>query len=387
MKVYEIATGYTPIPAVRGAATEIVVENLTRSLLARGIPVEILDMKMPRRPACGLPIRQVPVPGWLGDTDTALGLRHKLRRVVYSLCLAQELKKLLKTAEAEIILHFHNQYNLFFFLLLVPRSLRKRALIAYTNHTGLWRLPWKEIRKTIAKRYFQEAAAMKAADIVFVLNEETRENLTCHLKIPKERLRAIRNGVDTDRFHPLSPEEKELAKQQFGLSGKAVILQAGSVCENKGQARTLEDLAPLLKARENLVFAYVGAVVEEEYRTAIEEAVRQLGLEEQVRYLGAARPEDMNRLYNLAEITVLSSRYEGFPLVAVESLAAGVPVVMPFDVGPGCAATIAEALENRDALADAGLAFAREYLTWDAVTADYIKTWEDALCQRNTTVR
>lgn len=387
MKVYEIATGYTPIPAARAAATETVVENLTRSLHGLGVPVEILDRSTPHRPDCGLPIREVPVPA-LGDTDTALGLRHKLRRVVYSLCLARELRKLLKNAETDTILHFHNQYNLFFFLLLTPRRLRKRALLTYTNHTGLWRLPWNEIGKTIARRYFQEAVAMKSADVVFVLNGETKGNLEGRLGIPEAKIRVIRNGVDTGRFRPLPLEDQERIKTGYGLSGKTVILQAGSVCENKGQKRTLEALAPLLKSRDDLIFAYAGAVVEEDYQRAVEAAARAWGLEAQARYLGAVRPgEDMNRLYNLAEITVLSSKYEGFPLVAAESLAAGVPVVTPFSIGPGCTGSIGEALENRKELSDAGLAFAREHLTWDAVAAEYLKIWEDALCQRNSTER
>ena len=387
MKVYEIATGYTPIPALRAAATEIVVEHLTRALLGRGIPAEIVDLKNPHRPDCDLPIREVPVPA-LGDTDTSLGLRHKLRRAAYSVCLARELKKLLKDAENDTVFHFHNQYNLFFFLLLVPRRLRKRAVLAYTNHTGLWRLPWEEIKGTIRRRYFQEAIAMKAADIVFVLNGETKENLVRHLAIPEGRVRVVPNGVDTGLFYPMSGEDRQRIKADRGLAGKTVILQAGSVCRNKGQKRTLEALAPLLHTREDLVFAYVGAVVEEDYPRAIREAAGRLGLEDRVRYLGAVSPGgDMNRLYNLAEITVLSSRYEGFPLVAAESLAAGVPVVTPFSVGPGCVSTISEALENREKLAEAGLAFARERLPWDAVAAEYLKTWEEALCQESLMVR
>lgn len=386
MKVYEIATGYTPIPAARGAATEIVVENLTRALRAQGADAEILDIRSQRR-ECDLPIREVTVPRWLGDTDASLGLRHKLRRVAYSVCLARALKKLLKRAETDTVLHFHNQYNLFFSLLLVPRRIRNKAFLAYTNHTGLWRLPWEEIRSTITKRYFQEAIAMQAADVVLVLNEETKENLMRHLSIPETRINVVRNGVDILRFHPLSEGEREKEKVRRGLAGKTVILQAGSVCENKGQVRTLKALAPLLKEQDNLVFAYVGAVVEGDYQNTIEDTARHLGLEAQVRYLGSAGPEEMNRLYGLAHITVLSSKYEGFPLVTAESLAAGVPAATPFPIGPGCAETVAEALQNRDTLAEAGLAFARSQLTWAAVAAEYTKIWEEALCQRNSTAQ
>ena len=142
MKVYEIATGYTPIPTRRSAATEIVVENLTRGLLDLGIRAEILDQQVPDRQDCGLPIHEIPVPRWLGDTDASLGLRHKLRRVVYSVCLAKELKKLLKTEEKDIVLHFHNQYNLFFFLLLLVllNNFQRNLYKFLTYHWSLFQL-------------------------------------------------------------------------------------------------------------------------------------------------------------------------------------------------------------------------------------------------------
>ena len=388
MKVYEIATGYTPVPARMGAATEIVVEQLSRALLGQGIPVEIVDIAAADRDCCDLPIREAAVPGWLADTDASLGLRHKARRVVCSICLARELKKLLADCTEDTVLHFHNQYNLFFFLLLTPRRLRSRALIAYTNHSGIWRLPWEEIRGTILCRYFQEAAAMRKADAVFVLNDETRETILHHLHIPQGRIVCIRNGVNTALYRPLPEAQLPGLREALGLSGKTVILQVGSVCRNKGQRRTLEALAPLLKARPGLVYAYAGGVVSEDYHCAVQETARELGVEAQVRYLGMVCPgEEMNRLYNLAAVTVLNSHYEGFPLVAAESLSAGVPVVTPFFIGPGCTDDLLYALENRAALSETARKTALESLAWDGVSAEYVRNWEEALCRKNTMER
>lgn len=46
MKVFEIGTGYTSIPARMGAATEIVVAELTTSMMKIGEDVTIIDIKI-----------------------------------------------------------------------------------------------------------------------------------------------------------------------------------------------------------------------------------------------------------------------------------------------------------------------------------------------------
>ena len=340
MKIYEIGTGYTPIPATMGAATEIVVEELTKAFQKLGEAVQIVDIAAECRAPSNLPIREVKVPGCFSGTDVQLGIMHKLKRVVYSVALAGELTKILKQETEPVVLHFHNQYNLFFFLKLVPASLRKKARIAYTNHSGIWRLEWEKIESIIQKRYFQEAECMRKADVVFVLNEETKKNAMEHLGVSQERLVCIYNGVNTDTYCPLSRDEKQQAKEKWGLQDRKVILQVGSVCENKGQLRALQCLLPLLRDDPDVTYVYAGGVVEEEYQKQIEAFAAKQGVTNQVRYLGMCLPgKALNEIYNVAMATLIMSRYEGFALVAVESLAAGVPVLVeehgPVQLGGG----------------------------------------------------
>ena len=156
MKIYEIGTGYTPIPAQMGAATEIVVEELTRSFINIGQNVTIIDIKAQNRAKTDLPILEVSVPKMFTKTDVSLGIMHKLKRVVYSLSLANTLKKIIKKSDEKAVLHFHNQYNLYFFLKLVPKKLRDKVTVAYTVHSYIWGTQWDEIKETVNKRYFQE---------------------------------------------------------------------------------------------------------------------------------------------------------------------------------------------------------------------------------------
>ena len=109
MKIYEIGTGYTPIPAQVAAATESVVEELTKAFMAMGQDVEILDISTQNRAPNDLPIAEVKVASFFTRSDVQLGVIHKVKRVVYSLALASKLKKILKTTEEKVVLHFHNQ--------------------------------------------------------------------------------------------------------------------------------------------------------------------------------------------------------------------------------------------------------------------------------------
>lgn len=391
MKIYEIGTGYTPIPAQMGAATEIVVEGLTKSFLKKGIPVEIVDIAAKDRGENQLPIREVWVPSCFSGTDVKLGLMHKLKRVVYSVCLAATLKKLLKKETEKVVLHFHNQYNLFFFLKLTPRMLRNRALIAYTNHSGVWRQEWSEIEEIIQKRYFQEAECMRKADIVFVLNEKTKENVIAHVDVPEERLVLIGNGVNTDVYYPLSEAEKKAAKEKWGFADRTVILQIGSVNENKGQLRAVKYLLPMLKQHSDLMYVYAGGIMDSQYQDCVEAFAQEHGLQHQIRYLGMLTPGTMlNELYNTACTVLCISRYEAGSLAVIEALSAGVPVSIEKDslysLGMGCVRLEEDNQEQwlvklsgdeSRQLSGQARQNAVDNFSWDMIASSYYKVFEN----------
>ena len=385
MKIYEIGTGYTPIPARMGAATEIVVEELTRSLLKKGVDVEIIDIKAKQRGQIELPITEVGVPSLFTKADVSLGIMHKLKRVFYSVALAGKLKKILKRADGRVVLHFHNQYNAYFFFKLTSEKLRQKATVVYTNHNGYWSLPLDETKEVIKKRYFQEVEAMRQSDVVFALNEQMRNNIVLFLKASDNKVLLSKNGVNTTVYSSLPNEKAEQIKSEFNLQGKKVILQVGSVYENKGQERLVRLLSPMLKKRKDLIYAFVGGIVSQEYFEKIKDTSRELGVSEQVIYLGAVSPgKRMNEVYNIADVMAFDSKYEGFALVCLEAISAGTPVVMSnnlmFELSKGyytynspdeLVNIIDEILEKgKTEFADRSEVV--EKYSWDAVAEDYL---------------
>lgn len=332
MKIYEIGTGYTPIPAKVAAATESVVEELTKAFMQKKIDVEVIDISANDRVPNSLPITEVKVPSIFTKSDISLGIIHKVKRVVYSVALALKLKKILKQTNQKTVLHFHNQYNIYFFLKLVKKELRDKAIIAYTNHNGFWSLPFEEVKSTLQSRYFQEIEGMKNADLIFVLNPKMKNNIVENLGIDENKVIRINNGVNTDVYAPLSSEQIEKVKEKLNLKNKRIILQVGSVNENKGQGRAVEMIAPLLRENSDTVYAFAGDIVSQEYYQEVLRTAKEEKVENQVVYLGTFSPgEEMNGLYNIADTAIFVSRYEGFSLACIESISAGVPVVLCSD--------------------------------------------------------
>ncbi len=396
MKIYEIGTGYTSIPATISAATEIVVEQLTRAMIKNGKDVEIVDIQDKNRKKCDLKINEIRMPAFFHSTDTSLGLIHKLKRVIYSVSLAKYLKKILKTTDEQVIFHFHNQYNMFFFLKLTSPKDREKCVMAYTNHSGIWSLDWDEVKGTLMKRYFQEWECIKKADILYLFNDDniTKNNIINHVGADEKKIVKRSNGVNLQVYYPLTPQEKEAVKAEYGLTNKKIILQIGSIYDNKGQDRALKYLTPIMKKNKDLMYVYAGGVVDEEYHEALKKYIADKSIENQVKYLGMLPPgEQLNRVYNMAEAMILPSKYEAFGMVVIESYAAGLPVLInkqvSFSFNGGAVLYTEEDFEHTlksnilnnptqlELLRKRVRSIALDNYSWEIIAKQYTDSWEN----------
>lgn len=390
MRIYEIGTGYTPIPAQMGAATEIVVEQLARALLKDGYDVEIIDICANDRKKSDLPIKEVRVPKRFTASDVTLGIMHKLKRVAYSVSLAMYLKKILTTSDEKIVLHFHNQYNLYFALKLIPRSLFKKATVAYTVHSYIWGDEWLKIKSKVKRKYFQEVLCVKNADIVFVLNDITTEHFVSKLGVDRNKIHKIVNGVNTECYAPLGDTDIAKLKLEHGLEGKTIILQVGSVCERKNQLGAIDMLTEYLKCHEDAMYMYVGGLLDEEYKHAIDALALERGISDRIVYAGECAPgKQLNAYYNIADCCVFTSELESFGLVIIESIAAGTPVVLGdnlmFDLDSGFCmyhsreefVAMVEKNVTRNKLSSSEVNDILDKYSWSAVAREYVTLFEN----------
>lgn len=142
-----------------------------------------------------------------------------------------------------------------------------------------------------------------------------------------ERFSGYRNGVDTDIFYPVSAVEAERLRQAFarglGLADRTkFLLFAGRLHPQKDPLLLVRSLAALADPDAHLLIAGQG-----ELAADIQAEATKLGVWERVTMLGAVKQARLADLHRLASICVLTSAYEGLPIVVLEALACGTPIV------------------------------------------------------------
>jgi len=142
-----------------------------------------------------------------------------------------------------------------------------------------------------------------------------------------ERVAYIRNTVDNEIFSPLDLEERETGRrnlaQQRGLSEDTrFVLFAGRLHPQKDPLLLVRAIAQLNEPNIHLLIAGDGELADE-----VRSEISQLGLSQRITMLGAVNQAKLAELHRISNAFVLSSAYEGLPLVVLEALACGTPVV------------------------------------------------------------
>jgi phosphatidyl-myo-inositol dimannoside synthase len=137
-------------------------------------------------------------------------------------------------------------------------------------------------------------------------------------------------GVDTERFHPLTTDERTAARARFALPADAeLIVSISRLVPRKGFDTAIRAAAILKRSRPDLVLAISGGGRDEQrLRKLVDE------LDAPVSFLGRVANDDLPLLYGCADVYTMLCRnrwggleQEGFGIVFLEAAACGVPQV------------------------------------------------------------
>jgi glycosyltransferase involved in cell wall biosynthesis len=132
------------------------------------------------------------------------------------------------------------------------------------------------------------------------------------------RLSVLANGVDVDRWQPNAIARRE-AREELGIADDFLWLAAGRLEPVKDYPSLLNAFARADR-RAQLMILGAGPL-----ESVLKQMAEALGIARRVRFAGFRT--NVERWMQAADGIVLSSRYEGLPMVLLEAGACGVPAV------------------------------------------------------------
>lgn len=166
--------------------------------------------------------------------------------------------------------------------------------------------------------------AVLESERVITISEYSRELILKQYPELKEQLFMLLSAVDGSIFNIKKKNQALLEK--LGIDDRPIILSLArlSTPEHKGQDRVLASLPYILEKIPNAVYLVVGGGTDQRINTMLK---KHPDLVNSVIFAGPASNEERVDYYNLGDVYALPSKFEGFGIVFIESLACGVPVV------------------------------------------------------------
>ena len=170
---------------------------------------------------------------------------------------------------------------------------------------------------------------LKEADKIIAVSNATK-NYVLSLGAKPEKVKVLRNGVDLVRFRPLAGKREEM-RRKLGISQNSiVVLTVRRLVYKNGIDTLIESANIAVKKNPKIVFLVVGKGPD---LNNVQIKINQLGIENNFKFTGFVKDEDLPFYYNAADFFALPSKSgEGLPLVALEAMACGLPVIAT-DVG------------------------------------------------------
>lgn len=294
-------------PYIGGAEKQAL--ELSRTLRSMGVEVIVLTRRLaglsPEERLDGILIRRLPAWG-RGYVDSL---------VFMAACFLW----LLFRCRSYVAVHAHLAGSPALAAALAGALLGKRVVIKLGGGKGIGELAASE-GSLLGKL---KLLALRALRPQFVaVNRELVAELAEH-GLPSARVVIVPNGVDTRKYRPPAPEEKEALRRELDLPPGLFFLYVGRLAPEKRLDLFLEEFGRALK--EAPAEAYTVLVGKGEVEKMLREVAAASGLKGRVRFLPPT-PE-IQKLYRAADVFVLPSISEGLSNALLEAMASGVAVL------------------------------------------------------------
>ena len=168
--------------------------------------------------------------------------------------------------------------------------------------------------------YAIEKEGMTRADRVVTVSHFTKNLVTRHYGVPDYKVTVVHNGIDFE-VKPRLDERLSALKRR----GERLILFVGRITLQKGPDYFLQAARRVIDLEPGVTFVMVGSG---DMTGQIVEQAAALGLGQRFIFAGFLRGDELDAIYQAADLLVMPSVSEPFGLTPLESLANGTPVLV-----------------------------------------------------------
>ena len=230
-----------------------------------------------------------------------------------------DIYKIIKNGHYDIVHSNMNSLSVFPLFAAWLAGARVRILHNHTTDTKA------EGFRTVIKRALRPFAKM-FANQYWACSKLAAEWMYGKQAVNSGKVTIINNAIDLNKF-AFCQEKRNALRNELGLEGKFVVGHVGRFMKQKNHEFLIDIFAEVAKQEENAVLLLIG---EGPLMVAIRKKVNELHLEKKVLFLGVRY--DVADLYNVMDVFLFPSLYEGLGMVAVEAQVNGLPVVASTEV-------------------------------------------------------
>ncbi len=163
-----------------------------------------------------------------------------------------------------------------------------------------------------------EITGLKKCKKIIAISNFTKNELISKLKIPESKIVVIKNGINKKIFYPMNNSQLEKIESLF--PDKLKILHVGTEAGRKDFLTLIKAFYLLKKKIKNVKLIRIG-------NSLYKNTLKQMGLENDVVYLSNISDSRLREIYNLCDVFVFPSLYEGWGAPGLEAAACGTPVI------------------------------------------------------------
>lgn len=175
-------------------------------------------------------------------------------------------------------------------------------------------------------QYYLDKWSLEGADRVIAVSRQTANEIAEDYEVPSKNIVVIFNGVDVGRFSP----SRYCSALREKFRQRLTLLYIGRLRIRKGVQYLIKALPLVLENCNDIHLIIVG---EGEAKVFLENLARNLGVDESVTFVGRITENDLSAYYASSDVFVCPSLYDPFPLVCLEALASGTPLILTDKVG------------------------------------------------------